>query len=484
MGEIQSQDNVRLRRGEHRFWMCIFLLSLLMVLCTYLNPFFFERLSLKSFSIYSRGLGDWSFSPARFWKSSVVPHCLFSGFCGAMFFEMQAENASIWKRSTKVFGWLIVCFLYFFLLEMTQVFIPGRTVSGGDILNHTIALFSGVFVGGCFQYSLGHMGEARRFAAKCVGLWLLVLTYLSLYPLSIQSAQKFSLIERFLKSLREPTGISDLVSNLLLGFPIAWILLDALQTPNTSGQSNADNNQTWFNRWNEISSAKRIRDVSLILSVVVGCGMFVETLQYFFSQRFPSLTDIIFQMLGALVAAVIFFVYRFDRFRSERAILLYLGHRTSADLICILGVLGFLVFEWTTWVPSIEISSLRVGVRELIMPLTQEDYPWDLHWQSYPISVISIYCCSILTGLAMWKLALPFYNRQEHALRNWLDCASFGVLVQLGKVAITDKLATPLLVLSSVFGALTAWLLILTYNYLLIYKSELASLHPRKDAGS
>lgn len=451
---------------------------MLVVLCTYLTPFFFESLNLGSFLSYAKGLSDWSFSSSRFWKSIVVPHCFFSGFCGVMYFGGLSNKSPLLRLAVPIY-WFLGYLLFLILLELAQVFIPGRTVSGGDVFIHLIAFGAGFLVGGVFQTAFGFCKIADRFSLKCVVVWVLVLVYLSIYPLSFSEDPDGSLLQRFVQSLKEAPRKSDLVANLLLGWPIAWILLDALQSKRHAGPHQEGQPYVGIDGRISGSPAKYVQHIGLVLILVMLGGLFVETLQHFFAQRFPSLLDVVFQMLGALLASAIFFALGLNRFHSAGMLLRYLGRRSLLELMCLWGVLGFLVFEWTPWVPSIEISTLREGIRELVLPLAQADYPWDLHWQSYPLSVLAVFFFSLFAGLAIRMLIRPVFGSSRiGSVCSILGCF-FGLFVELGKVVVATKYATPLLVLAALIGGL-----LLSICFLFLSLSSQPSKQQTQESGA
>jgi hypothetical protein len=123
------------------------------------------------------------------------------------------------------------------------------------------------------------------------------------------------------------------------------------------------------------------------------------------------------------------------------------------------------------------MSTVKEGIRELVMPLTQNDYPWDLHWQSNRFWIISIFVTSALAAVA-WNILLRSYRNQS--ILNWLITLSlcfFGVGLEIGKVFISTKHATPLYLIASVSGGVMVLVL------RLLKDGWIANRMQSKDAG-
>jgi len=200
-GKAEALDSTGIgmeQRGERRFWMLLWFFSLLVIACTYLTPFFFEWIPLNIILRDAGGIADWSFSADRFWRSSVVPHCFFSGYILSM---CLASGDTLERRIWWVVAAAGGIVLYFISLELLQVLIPGRTISGGDVLIHLIAYTAGAALGGSLVYGLRFTHSNLHFSLQCIGVWVFVLIYLSIYPISLTTDRSGSLMESFLPSL-------------------------------------------------------------------------------------------------------------------------------------------------------------------------------------------------------------------------------------------------------------------------------------------
>lgn len=439
-GMMETTENrnkkIDLLLGESRLWIILWLLSLLVIASTYLTPFFFELLSVKIFVRDSMGILDCAFSVERFWKSAVIPHCFFSGYVAAMLLDWNGNG-----RETKYRRWFqILGFsaLFFFMLEVAQVFIPGRTISGGDILNHLIAYGVGMSIGIATLFCVSFANPSLRFAIKCVGCWFFVMIYFSIYPIALKHESDASLLEKFLASISKIPLKSDAIANFLLGWPIAWLLLDAWS-------------ETGSHHRNSLKLVFRFLGIALI---VFSIGLFVETLQHLFAQRFPSIFDIVFQVSGAMFASFVYLFARIDRFSLLEGTFKYLACLDTRRLCLLIFVFGVLVFEWTPWIPSLEMSTIKEGLRELSLPFTSTGYPWDLHWQSDRIGVLLVFFCSALTGLAWHILLQPVGSESRIKWVLFLALSFFGFGIEFGKIFISTKYATPMLVLASFAGGL------------------------------
>lgn len=441
-GKADAFDASGVSAGERRFWMLLWLLSLLVIACTYLTPFFFEWIPLTIFIRDAQGIANWSFSADRFWRSSVVPHCFFSGYILSMWLALgYTLERRLW--------WIVAAtggiVLYLISLEVLQVLIPGRTISGGDVLIHLIAYAAGAVLGGLLLYCFGFADSGLHFSLTSIGVWVLVLVYLSIYPISLKTERSGSLIESFLLSLKKVPRTSDMLSNLLLGCPIALLYLDAL-----GAQADSRNGLT-----------KGMRPVVSVLTLVFIAALSVETIQYFFAERYPSLYDILFQVLGAASVCGIFMRLCWGQIGIQRKLLECLVRLHSSGIALIAFSVGFLIFEWTPWFPSIELSIIKEGVRELVLPFKTPDYPWDLHWEASRLGIAFIFACSVTTGISWYMLLRSNRNSIQQTIRIMSMVSFYGLAVELGKIVISTKNATPLLVLSSFFGGLSVFLVVL-----------------------
>jgi VanZ family protein len=430
------------QHGERRFWMLLWLFSLLVIACTYLTPFFFEWIPLNIFLRDASGIADSSFSADRFWRSSVVPHCFFSGYILSM---RLASGGTLERR----IWWIVAAegaiVLYLISLELLQVLIPGRTISGGDVLIHLIAYTAGAALGGSLVYCLRFTHSGLHFSSQCIGVWVFVLIYLSIYPISFRTDRSGSLMETFLLSLKAIPRKSDVLANLLLGCPIALLYLDALGAQKESR-----------NGW-----TKGMRPVVSVLTLVFIAALSVETIQYFFAERYPSLYDILFQLLGAASVWGIFRrIYR-GRIGIQRQVLDYLGGMRSSGVALIAFSVGFLIFEWTPWFPSIEVSTIKESVRELVLPFTTPDYPWDLHWEANRLGIAFVFACSVTISISWYMLLRSTPNAIQPTIKIMSMVSFYGLAVELGKVVISTKNVTPVLILSSFFGGLSVFLVVL-----------------------
>ena len=430
------------QRGERRFWMLLWFFSLLVIACTYLTPFFFEWIPLNIILRDAGGIADWSFSADRFWRSSVVPHCFFSGYILSM---CLASGDTLERR----IWWIVAAaggiVLYFISLELLQVLIPGRTISGGDLLIHLIAYTAGAALGGSLVYGLRFTHSNLHFSLQCIGVWVFVLIYLSIYPISLTTDRSGSLMESFLPSLKEIPRTSDMLANLLLGCPVAILYLDAL-----GAQTDSRNRLT-----------KGIRSVVSVLTFVFIAALSAETLQYFFAERHPSLYDILFQVLGAATVCGILIRLNWDRIGIHRQVLECLVELRSSAVALIAFSVGFLIFEWTPWFPSIELSTIKESVKEMVLPFTTPDYPWDLHWEASSLGIAFVFACSVTISISWYMLLRSNRNAIQPTIKIMSMVSFYGLAVELGKVVISTKNATPLLVLSSFFGGLSVFLVVL-----------------------
>ena len=430
------------QHGERRFWMLLWLFSLLVIACTYLTPFFFEWIPLKIFIRDARGISDWSFSADRFWRSSVVPHCFFSGYILSMWLALgYTLERRIWWIVAAAGGMV----LYLISLELLQVLIPGRTISGGDVLIHLIAYTAGAALGGSLVYCFRFTHSSLHFSLQCIGVWVFVLIYLSIYPISFKTDRSGSLMESFLLSLKEIPSKSDILANLLLGCPIALLYLDALgaQADSRKGLTKVD------------------CPLVSVLTLVFIAALSVETIQYFFAERHPSLYDILFQVLGAASVCGIFMGLNRGRIGIHRQVLEFLVGLRSSGVALIAFSVGFLIFEWTPWFPSIELSTIKESVKELVLPLTTPDYPWDLHWETSRLGISFVFACSVTISTSWYMLLRSNRNTIQPTIKIMSMISFYGLAVELGKVVISSKNATPLLVLSSFFGGLSVFLMVL-----------------------
>jgi len=430
------------QHGERRFWMLLWLFSLLVIACTYLTPFFFEWIPLKIFIRDARGISDWSFSADRFWRSSVVPHCFFSGYILSMWLALgYTLERRIWWIVAAAGGMV----LYLISLELLQVLIPGRTISGGDVLIHLIAYTAGAALGGSLVYCFRFTHSSLHFSLQCIGVWVFVLIYLSIYPISFKTDRSGSLMESFLLSLKEIPSKSDILANLLLGCPIALLYLDALgaQADSRKGLTKVD------------------CPLVSVLTLVFIAALSVETIQYFFAERHPSLYDILFQMLGAASVCGIFMRLQLGRIGIHRQVLEWLEGLRSSGVALIAFSVGFLIFEWTPWFPSIELSTMKESVKELVLPLTTPDYPWDLHWAANRLGIASVFACSVTISISWYMFLRSNRNAIQPTIKIMSMVSFYGLAVELGKVVISTKNATPLLILSSFFGGLSVFLVVL-----------------------
>jgi len=430
------------QHGERRFWMLLWLFSLLVIACTYLTPFFFEWIPLKIFIRDARGISDWSFSADRFWRSSVVPHCFFSGYILSMWLALgYTLERRIWWIVAAAGGMV----LYLISLELLQVLIPGRTISGGDVLIHLIAYTAGAALGGSLVYCFRFTHSSLHFSLQCIGVWVFVLIYLSIYPISFKTDRSGSLMESFLLSLKEIPSKSDILANLLLGCPIALLYLDALgaQADSRKGLTKVD------------------CPLVSVLTLVFIAALSVETIQYFFAERHPSLYDILFQMLGAASVCGIFMRLQLGRIGIHRQVLEWLEGLHSSGIALIAFSVGFLIFEWTPWFPSIELSTMKESVKELVLPLTTPDYPWDLHWAANRLGIASVFACSVTISISWYMFLRSNRNAIQPTIKIMSMVSFYGLAVELGKVVISTKNATPLLILSSFFGGLSVFLVVL-----------------------
>lgn len=430
------------QHGERRFWMLLWLFSLLVIACTYLTPFFFEWIPLKIFIRDARGISDWSFSADRFWRSSVVPHCFFSGYILSMWLALgYTLERRIWWIVAAAGGMV----LYLISLELLQVLIPGRTISGGDVLIHLIAYTAGAALGGSLVYCFRFTHSSLHFSLQCIGVWVFVLIYLSIYPISFKTDRSGSLMESFLLSLKEIPSKSDILANLLLGCPIALLYLDALgaQADSRKGLTKVD------------------CPLVSVLTLVFIAALSVETIQYFFAERHPNLYDILFQVLGAASVCGIFMGLNRGRIGIHRQVLEFLVGLRSSGVALIAFSVGFLIFEWTPWFPSIELSTIKESVKELVLPLTTPDYPWDLHWETSRLGISFVFACSVTISTSWYMLLRSNRNTIQPTIKIMSMISFYGLAVELGKVVISSKNATPLLVLSSFFGGLSVFLMVL-----------------------
>ena len=435
------------QHGERRFWMLLWFFSLLVIACTYLTPFFFEWIPLNIFIRDARGISDWSFSADRFWRSSVVPHCFFSGYILSMW--LASGWLALSDTLERRIWWIVAAaggiVLYLISLELLQVLIPGRTISGGDVLIHLIAYTAGAALGGSLVYGLRFTHSNLHFSLQCIGVWVFVLIYLSIYPISLTTDRSGSLMESFLLSLKEIPRTSDMLANLLLGCPVAILYLDSL-----GAQTDSRNRLT-----------KGMRSVVSVLTFVFIAALSAETLQYFFAERHPSLYDILFQVLGAAGVCGIFMRLHLGRIGIHRQVLECLVELRSSAVALIAFSVGFLIFEWTPWFPSIELSTIKESVKEMVLPLTTPDYPWDLHWEASRLGIGFVFACSLTISISWYMFLRSNRNAIQPTIKIMSMVSFYGLAVELGKVVISTKNATPLLVLSSFFGGLSVFLVVL-----------------------
>jgi VanZ family protein len=335
--------------------------------------------------------------------------------------------------------------LYLISLELLQVLIPGRTISGGDVLIHLIAYTAGAALGGSLVYCFRFTHSSLHFSLQCIGVWVFVLIYLSIYPISFKTDRSGSLMESFLLSLKEIPSKSDILANLLLGCPIALLYLDALgaQADSRKGLTKVD------------------CPLVSVLTLVFIAALSVETIQYFFAERHPSLYDILFQVLGAASVCGIFMGLNRGRIGIHRQVLEFLVGLRSSGVALIAFSVGFLIFEWTPWFPSIELSTIKESVKELVLPLTTPDYPWDLHWETSRLGISFVFACSVTISTSWYMLLRSNRNTIQPTIKIMSMISFYGLAVELGKVVISSKNATPLLVLSSFFGGLSVFLMVL-----------------------
>jgi VanZ family protein len=335
--------------------------------------------------------------------------------------------------------------LYLISLELLQVLIPGRTISGGDVLIHLIAYTAGAALGGSLVYCFRFTHSSLHFSLQCIGVWVFVLIYLSIYPISFKTDRSGSLMESFLLSLKEIPSKSDILANLLLGCPIALLYLDALgaQADSRKGLTKVD------------------CPLVSVLTLVFIAALSVETIQYFFAERHPSLYDILFQVLGAASVCGIFMGLNRGRIGIHRQVLEFLVGLRSSGVALIAFSVGFLIFEWTPWFPSIELSTIKESVKELVLPLTTPDYPWDLHWETSRLGISFVFACSVTISTSWYMLLRSNRNAIQPTIKIMSMISFYGLAVELGKVVISSKNATPLLVLSSFFGGLSVFLMVL-----------------------
>ena len=335
--------------------------------------------------------------------------------------------------------------LYLISLELLQVLIPGRTISGGDVLIHLIAYTAGAALGGSLVYCFRFTHSSLHFSLQCIGVWVFVLIYLSIYPISFKTDRSGSLMESFLLSLKEIPSKSDILANLLLGCPIALLYLDALgaQADSRKGLTKVD------------------CPLVSVLTLVFIAALSVETIQYFFAERHPSLYDILFQVLGAASVCGIFMRLNRGRIGIHRQVLEFLVGLRSSGVALIAFSVGFLIFEWTPWFPSIELSTIKESVKELVLPLTTPDYPWDLHWETSRLGISFVFACSVTISTSWYMLLRSNRNTIQPTIKIMSMISFYGLAVELGKVVISSKNATPLLVLSSFFGGLSVFLMVL-----------------------
>ena len=430
------------RAGERRFWMLLWLLSLLVIACTYLTPFFFEWIPLTIFIRDAQGIANWSFSADRFWRSSVAPHCFFSGYILSM---LLAVGDGVVRRPQQILAVTSGTFLYLLSLELLQVLIPGRTISGGDVLIHLIAYSAGALLGFLLYYCVGYTDKGMHFPLKCLGVWVFVLVYLSIYPISLKTDGNRSLLNRFLFASREIPSKSDVLANFLLGWPSAWLYLEAVGTRSDR----------------KLTPAKSVQTVVCVLAIVFFTALFVETIQHFFAERYPSFYDILLQVLGAASVCWIFMRFRANRIGIHLQLLEALGRLTSRSVALIAFSIGFLVFEWTPWFPSIEVSTIKDGVRELVLPFVTSNYPWDLHWEANRLGIAFVFACSAATGIFWYMLLRSNRNRIRSSMTLMAIAPFYGLAVELGKVLISTKNVTPLLVLSCFLAGLLVFIGIL-----------------------
>ena len=154
------------------------------------------------------------------------------------------------------------------------------------------------------------------------------------------------------------------------------------------------------------------------------------------------------------------------RFRTNRIgihlqLLEALGRLTSRSVALISFSIGFLVFEWTPWFPSIEVSTIKDGVRELVLPFVTSNYPWDLHWEANRLGIAFVFACSAATGIFWYMLLRSNRNRIRSSMTLMAIAPFYGLAVELGKVLISTKNVTPLLVLSCFLAGLLVFIGIL-----------------------
>ncbi len=434
-------------KGEARFWFLVWLLSLLVIAFTYLSPFFFEWISARIFIRELHSIWDWGFSWNRFWKSLVAPHCFFSGFVSVFLLktQMEADWQSVIKAIILYFGYIALCFS----LEIIQVFIPGRTIAGGDILIHMIAVFAGAAVGAFFYKFTKTQNTKFHFTLKCFAICFLILTYLSIYPICLIESKDRPLVSRLIDSIQEFPRKSDFIANVLLGWPTAWIILSLIKLRGTE---------------KSIKGMKFLIHSAMVVLITVTTALVVESLQCFYAERVPSLYDVVFQGLGAWIASAVYFKLGFHEISLVLVILKCLGQLKLRHLSMIAFLMGFVCFEWIPWFPSIEVSSLRDGVREILLPLTESSYPWDLHWHANSSGIVALFFCSALAGIACNTILLD--QLQPNTLRIVMSFATcfFGVVIESGKMIVSTKNATPILFVASIAGGLIAALILMFRN--------------------
>jgi len=110
------------------------------------------------------------------------------------------------------------------------------------------------------------------------------------------------------------------------------------------------------------------------------------------------------------------------------------------------------------------VSSLRDGVREILLPLTESSYPWDLHWHANSSGIVALFFCSALAGIACNTILLD--QLQPNTLRIVMSFATcfFGVVIESGKMIVSTKNATPILFVASIAGGLIAALILMFRN--------------------
>ncbi len=374
----------------------------------------------------------------------VVPHCFFSGFVSVFFLQQNANTSlKVVKRlSLMLIGYLV----FFILLEIIQIFIPGRTISGADVIFHVIGVTSGAITGVVFGRSIVFAQRKTQLKLKFFSMWLFLLIYLSIYPMTFNEGQDQPLTVMLIDSLRATPRKGDVIANLLLGWPPAWIVLDLL----SERKAGSTGRGYGF-----------LVNSFCVVIVVTATAICVEMLQFYFAERVPSLYDIIFQGAGASIAVVILTISRFVEMLPMVEIVSRLGKMEAKAVFMIAFLICFVCFEWTPWFPSIELSSIRDGLRELSLPFTNENYPWDLHWSANRLGVISIFLCSSFAGFACDLILRDQIPPGIFSLVIRLSFCFYGLAVELGKVVVSTKIATPILVLASICGGLLAVVIII-----------------------